>query len=230
MPPGKFDALANLTYLPSAKALILCNIRHWEVTDGIYGGVSYTDQGIQQCWYPSDNAGPASLNDRVGRSLPLLPDVAGYDERDVGRYVESTSATAPEVWIAQNEDKSHSPGVFLAAYMYGPTAQHFSSLSDSERYRFVLDNAGRLHHWLNDGVVRDFKSWSWDDSSSPGGGAYAFFSPGEHGRYQPHLTTPLPEDEPRIFFAGEHVAVLHAWMQGAMQSGMAAAKRVAAAP
>ncbi|MCX4632786.1 NAD(P)/FAD-dependent oxidoreductase [Streptomyces sp. NBC_01443] len=217
MGPNKFEALTNLSYLPSAKALILCNKRHWEIQDGFAGGASFTDLGTQQSWYPSDNAREDAT---VSGDCP----VAAHAETGEPADLIGT-------WLPKDLDRSNEPGAFLAAYMYGPTAQHFASLDPGERRRFVVSNVSRYHKWLKDDdeIILGFEAYSWDDHSSPGGGAYAFFSPGEYGRYQQHLEAPLPADDPRIFFAGEHVAVFHAWMQAAIQSGVAAARRVAEA-
>ncbi|NUK07191.1 FAD-dependent oxidoreductase [Streptomyces lunaelactis] len=215
MPPAKFEALTNISYFPSAKALILCDKRYWELPpDEFAGGASFTDLETQQSWYPSDNAQRDSV--ATGGDIPLPAQPESGAPSDIGG-----------TFIPREQGISQQPGSFLAAYMYGPTAEHFSSLNETERFDAVMKNVSRYHSWLKDRVVRDFRSYSWDDHSSPGGGAYAFFAPGEFTRYQRALEQPIPTEDPRIFFAGEHVAVLHAWMQSAIQSGVAVARRVA---
>ena len=62
----------------------------------------------------------------------------------------------------------------------------------------------------------------WDGEPGTGGGAFAYYAPGEHGRYLEPLCEPHPVSRPRVFFAGEHVSVVHAWIQGAVQSAMQA--------
>ncbi|WP_316779935.1 flavin monoamine oxidase family protein [Streptomyces sasae] len=215
MTSNKYEALTNISYFPSAKALILCDKRHWEFPpDSFAGGATFTDLGTQQSWYPSDNA--RRVTEGNGGDVPNPPQPESGDPGDIGG-----------TFVAEDKKLSEEPGAFLAAYMYGPTAQHFSSLDKGERFDFVIQNVSQYHPWLKwKGAIQGFESYSWDDQSSPGGGAYAFFSPGEFSRYQRLLEQPLPADEPRIFFAGEHVAVLHAWMQSALQSGVAAARRV----
>ncbi|WP_329322427.1 flavin monoamine oxidase family protein [Streptomyces sp. NBC_01262] len=214
MPPAKFEALTNISYFPSAKALILCDKRYWELHDKFAGGASFTDLETQQSWYPSDNAQRDTAT--TGGDIPLPAQHESGVPSDIGG-----------TFIPHREDVSRQPGAFLAAYMYGPTAEHFSSLNETERFDAVMKNVSCYHPWLTERVVRDFKSYSWDDHSSPGGGAYAFFAPGEFSRYQRALEQPIPVGDPRIFFAGEHVAVFHAWMQSAIQSGVAVARRVA---
>lgn len=216
MTVAKQSALTSLTYMPAAKALVLCDKRHWELRDDIAGGSSISDQGNQQSWYPSDNALPDK--DKIS--------TASYDE---------TGAVVDYLYWSPDRSSSglalsNQPGCFLGAYMWGNAAMHFGSLDTSERRRFVLDRVRKYHEWIEPATVLDVETFSWDDVSSPGGGAFACFAPGEHSRYQAALEEPLPENDPRIFFAGEHLAVLHGWMQGALQSGLAAARRVAQLP
>ena len=56
-------------------------------------------------------------------------------------------------------------------------------------------------------------------------GAYAWLRPGDVQRLWPHLATP----EGRGHFAGEHTStwLLHGSMQGALESGIRAAKAIA---
>ena len=109
--------------------------------------------------------------------------------------------------------------------MWGEAAREFGSMNRDERREFVLANVQNYHTWIRDHDDElEVEGFSWDDESSPGGGAFACFAPGEHARYQAVLTGPVPKDRPRIFFAGEHLAVLHGWMQGALQSGRSATR------
>jgi len=215
----------------AAKALIYCAKRYWELPEyerdeygnpaPIFGGQSRTDRGTMQSWYPSDNAISLDAADADELSLAHGILLGDEDDRDIGSR-QSRS------WKAKNPEVSQNPGVFLAAYMYGPSAQHFGSLSNIEREAFVVQCVSRYHPWLrNANHILDMKCYSWDDESSPGGGGWVFFAPNEHARYQAALTEPLPAGEnARIFFAGEYVGVMHAWLQSAMQSGVAAARRV----
>ena len=54
--PEKQTALTGLHYRNAAKILLHLRRRIWERgANPIFGGASYTDRLIQQCWYPSDN-------------------------------------------------------------------------------------------------------------------------------------------------------------------------------
>ena len=57
-------------------------------------------------------------------------------------------------------------------------------------------------------------------------GDYAWFRPGQVSAFLPHLAAP----EGRVHFAGEHTSLYHAWIQGALESGIRAAKEIHEAP
>ncbi len=48
------------------------------------------------------------------------------------------------------------------------------------------------------------------------GGAFALFEPEQ----QTHLHDAIIQPEGRIHFAGEHAALSHRWVQGAIESGL----------
>jgi monoamine oxidase len=130
--------------------------------------------------------------------------------------VELTDA-APSAY-----ERSNSPGVFLAAYLWGTNARRFSSLNDSERDDLICRSVAELHDH-NDEYLEDIIHIAWDAQCNPGGGAFAFFAPGEQDRYQAALCEPLAVDNhPRVFFAGEHVGILQGWLQSSIQTALAA--------
>jgi monoamine oxidase len=70
-------------------------------------------------------------------------------------------------------------------------------------------------------MVRSTASWSWDNHPYAGG-AFAWFSPGQHTTLYRHIVAP----EGRVFFAGEHASLTHTWMQGALESGLRATREM----
>jgi monoamine oxidase len=220
LPARKQEALTNLSYLASGKTIMRCSKRHWEIYDGIFGGNSVTDRPNQQCWYPSDNARKPRDADDGPATFEVIPR-AGVDLLN--------SENVPATRYARSEDISHEPAVFLAAYMWGTNARRFASLSDAERDDLICRCVAELHP-RNEHYLEEIVHISWDAASDPGGGAFAFFAPGEQRRYQRELCAPIPSDEPRVFFAGEHVGVTQGWMQGSIQSAIAAAIDVLESP
>ena len=55
----------------------------------------------------------------------------------------------------------------------------------------------------------------WHDDPYAGG-AFALFEPGQQSLLHEHIIAP----EGRIHFAGEHASLAHAWIQGAIESGL----------
>jgi monoamine oxidase len=209
LPVRQRQAIGGITYASSAKTIVHTTARPWEFKDGIFGGGSFTDLPIQQIWYPSDNARPVDQ-----------ATYAAFTGDSGSPYSE-----APLNWIAQSEERSHAPGTLTASYLWESNARRFLSLPEQDQTDIVLGHAGKLHPGL-DRYVDEIVHWSWDRQSNPGGGAFAYFAPGEHERYQEWLGLPFPAEQPSVFFAGEHLAVAHAWIQGAIQTALQAVLQI----
>jgi len=108
----------------------------------------------------------------------------------------------------------------LASYMLGGVGQRSGAMDPDARIAFVSGEMEKVHPGLLDnleGCVA--KVWPADPWA---GGAGSEYSPGQ-------LTTlcmGLERAEGRVYFAGEHISVCPYWMQGALQSGLRAAKEV----
>ncbi|MFI6644557.1 flavin monoamine oxidase family protein [Streptomyces sp. NPDC050504] len=192
LPGEQRGALRGIHYASSSKTLLHVGRRQWELTDGVYGGGSFTDLPIQQCWYPSDNARPDPAHDR---------------------------------WRPVDADRSHEPAALTGAYLWEANARRFATLPEQDRTRLVLESLERLHPGIAR-TVDDVVHWNWDEQPGIGGGAFAYFAPGQHGRYFARLGAPHPTSRPRVFFAGEQLSVAHAWIQGALQSALTAVRAV----
>jgi monoamine oxidase len=73
-------------------------------------------------------------------------------------------------------------------------------------------------------VIQEFEvgaSVVWDHDEFAGG-AFALFDPGQEVSLFEHIVAP----EGRIHFAGEHTTLTHAWIQGAIESGLRAALEI----
>ncbi|MDQ0466231.1 monoamine oxidase [Caulobacter ginsengisoli] len=214
LPWTKARALNGLSYASAAKTLVHAKRRFWELDDEIFGGGSFSDLPFQQCWYPSDNAAVASEDYR-----------AGY----TGSEAEEESIShAPRLWKGKSSAVSRSPGVLTASYAWETNARRLASLPTNEREMDVLQGIEALHPGRVN-LIDDIVHIAWDDGGSPGGGAFAYFAPGEHYRYQAALTDPHPAVSPRVFFAGEHISVAHAWIQGAIQTALIGVKGILSA-
>jgi monoamine oxidase len=224
----KYEALTNLSYASLAKTIVHCNQRYWEKAPyGIFGGGSFTDLPIQHVWYPSDNSEPdETATQRVGPTDDYAVKSFECQLDDIDGAFE------PRVWKAIDTKKSEKPGVFTAAYMWDANARRFAAMSKDQRDEVVVSSLKKLHKGIEH-VIEDIVHYAWDEETNPGHGAFAFFAPGEQRRYQAALCEPWPSNEDgkaRVFFAGEHVAIMHAWIQSAMQSSLTAVVDVLEAP
>jgi monoamine oxidase len=115
-------------------------------------------------------------------------------------------------------------GVLLASYTWSEDAQRWGSLSPSDRITQALENVAVIHPQVLDCFeVGASKMWHDDDFA---GGAFALFDPGQQTLLHQHIIAP----EGRIHFAGEHASLAHAWIQGAIESGLRSASAIHHAP
>ncbi len=122
----------------------------------------------------------------------------------------------------KSERVSRGPGVMLASYSWGQAARRLASLDHPARAEVTLRHLSRVHPQLREpGMVRETRSWSWDNHPLSGG-AFAWFMPGQHTALYADLISP----EGRIYFAGEHASLTHTWMQGALESGLRATREM----
>jgi monoamine oxidase len=105
-------------------------------------------------------------------------------------------------------------GVILASYTWSEDAQRWGSLSPQDRIEQALENVAQIHPQ----ITQEFEvgdSWMWHDDEFAGG-AFALFDPGQQTLLHEEIIKP----EGRIYFAGEHASLYHAWIQGAIESGL----------
>jgi len=115
-------------------------------------------------------------------------------------------------------------GVLLASYTWSEDAQRWGSLAPHERIVQALENVAVIHPQ----VRREFEvgaSQMWYDDEFAGG-AFALFDPGQQTLLHQQIIAP----EGRIHFAGEHASLAHAWIQGAIESGLRAANEIHVKP
>jgi monoamine oxidase len=111
-------------------------------------------------------------------------------------------------------------GILLASYTWSEDAQRWGSLSPEERIIQALENVACIHPQIREEFeVGTSKMWHDDEFA---GGAFALFDPGQQSLLYEHIIAP----EGRIDFAGEHTSLCHAWIQGAIESGLRAAYEV----
>jgi monoamine oxidase len=111
-------------------------------------------------------------------------------------------------------------GVMLASYTWGEDAQRWGSLSPDDRIGQALEDVSRIHPQAAEQFeVGASKMWHDDEFA---GGAFALFDPGQQTLLHEAIVAP----EGRVHFAGEHASLSHAWIQGAIESGLRTASEV----
>jgi monoamine oxidase len=116
--------------------------------------------------------------------------------------------------------------VLLASYTWGEESLRWSALSEETRLQFAYQNIRELHvdafenEYYSDTKMIAGMSYSWaEDSYSLG--AFAIFPP-----HQEEIFSDIWKEHLGIHFAGEHTSLKHAWIEGAVESGLRAAQEV----
>lgn len=132
----------------------------------------------------------------------------------------SASTDLPVKWVWEPTLTQPGPRGILESYSAGLDARRITAMAAQERIQFALEHVERVYP----GIGEHFEagvSKAWDEDPWARG-AYAFFAPGQMTSLLPHIARP----EGRLHFAGEHASTWLQWMQGALESGMRAAREI----
>ena len=111
-------------------------------------------------------------------------------------------------------------GVLLASYTWGQDALQWGAMDRETRLQEALDDVSRIHPQIHEEFeVGASYAWYGDRWAR---GAFALFDPDQQTALQADIVRP----EGRVHFAGEHCSLYHAWIQGALESGIRAAQEV----
>ena len=108
-------------------------------------------------------------------------------------------------------------GVLLASYTWSEDAQRWGSLSPENRIVQALEDVEQIHPQIR----RSFEAGASQDVARRRvrGRRLRPIRPGQQTLLYDEIIAP----EGRIYFAGEHASLYHAWIQGAIESGLRAA-------
>jgi monoamine oxidase len=117
-------------------------------------------------------------------------------------------------------DPDNNRGVLLASYTWGQDALQWGAMDEETRLEEALDDVAQIHPRIREeyecGASHAWYSDRWAR------GAFAMFAPEQ----QTDLQADIVRTEGRILFAGEHCSLYHAWIQGALESGIRAAQAI----
>ncbi|HEX5872576.1 MAG TPA: FAD-dependent oxidoreductase, partial [Longimicrobium sp.] len=152
------------------------------------------------------------------RNLPS-DEYRGHDSIGGGSV---TDAPNRFIYFPSHRVEGSRGGVVLASYTWADDASRWDSIPAEDRYNVAL--AG-LVDMYGPGIRRYFTGFgatqSWMEDYYAYGEA-AVFTPGQLTTLHPHIPTP----EGLVHFAGEHTSLKHAWIEGAIESGVRAALEI----
>ena len=142
-------------------------------------------------------------------------------EEDDGIYGGGSTSDLPvRATYYPDHGQETGRGVLLASYTWGEDAQRWGSLATYDRIEQAIENLALIHPQIrSEFEAGASKIWHDDEFA---GGAFAFFNPGQQTLLHEAIIAP----EGRIYFAGEHASLSHAWIQGAIESGLHAALEI----
>jgi len=126
-----------------------------------------------------------------------------------------------EMWHPTH-DQPDARGI-LVGYSYERLAREYAALTPKARVARFLGLAEKVHPGARSHCEAGF-SWSWHEQPFQRG-AFLLTLPGEFARF----FEPAGREEARIHFAGEHTSPWPGWVQGALHSGLRAAREASTA-
>jgi monoamine oxidase len=115
-------------------------------------------------------------------------------------------------------------GMLLASYTWDQDAARWGAMDEETRLEEALEDVAKIHPRIRE-VYEVGASHAWTDDRFANG-AFAMFQAGQQTALQADIVRPAG----RIHFAGEHCSLYHAWIQGALESGLRAAQAIHEAP
>lgn len=150
----------------------------------------------------------------------FLPDeYRGHDAIGGGSVSDSPNRF---IYFPSHRPEGSKGGVILASYTWSDDASRWDSIPSEDRYNVALKGLVEIY---GPGIKRFFTGFgatqSWMEDYYAYGEA-AVFTAGQLTTLHPHIPTP----EGLVHFAGEHTSLKHAWIEGAIESGVRAALEI----
>ena len=156
-------AIDSIVYMSTGKIGLQFKRRFWEEDEGIYGGITHTNNQLTQIFYPS------------------------YD------YLGGK-------------------GILIGYYNFNEKAVATGNLTYEQREQLALEKGSMIHPQYRQEFESSF-SVSWHKTKYNMGG-WALYSAQERQTLYKALLQP----DKQVYFAGEHMTWLNAWMAGALES------------
>jgi monoamine oxidase len=131
-----------------------------------------------------------------------------------------TTTDLPMKWVFDHTVNQRGARGILEAQALGEDARRVARMPEADRIEFALSQLEQIFPGIRTEYERG-TSISWDDAPWARG-AFAYFRPGQMLSMLPHVVRP----EGRVHFAGDHTSAWSGWMQGAIESGLRAAREI----
>ena len=142
---------------------------------------------------------------------------------DENPYV-SVTTDLPIMWLFDHTANQPGRRGILEGQAAGPQARRITQMTESDLISFTLEQTEKIFPGIRENFERGAaKCWDEDPWAR---GAFAYFRPGQMQSLLPHIARP----EGRVHFAGEHTSPWPGWMQGALESGLRAAREINETP
>lgn len=212
----KRRAIIELHYDAATKVLLEFNQRWWEFKDKAQWEVELAKVKV--------NIGQEAYS-RLERIWKERDPRANKDEVLVSNYVGGGNVTDNPnrfLYVPSHPVPGSTGGVMLASYSWSDDARRWDSMADNDRYLAALKGMVEIHGWQAAMFYTGKgKTQSWTQSPYAFGEA-AVFTPGQMTSF--HLD--IPKKEGPVYFAGEHVSLKHAWIEGCLETGTRAALEI----
>lgn len=165
---------------------------------------------------------PAHIQPQVGSNVKFLMRVKGEFWKRAKLSPDMLANGAVQMTWHQT-DNQPGAGTCMNAFSGGPAAEEVRSWTPEQRTRRYMETLSPIYKALPSSIVQTrFMDWPGDAWAK---GAYSFPAPGQIMRIGSTLWEGVGG---RLQFAGEHCAyAFTGYMEGALHSGVAAARRIA---
>ena len=134
-----------------------------------------------------------------------------------------TNTDMPMAWFFEHTVNQPGRRGILEAQAVGAAARRLGAMRETERIEFALSQLAQIYPDARQ-HYEQARSYSWDEDPWARG-AFALLPPRADGGIDAAPGRP----EGGVYFAGDHTSRWSGWMQGALESGLRAAREVSQA-
>ncbi len=148
-----------------------------------------------------------------------------WEQDDISGGASFSGGRVRQTYYLPVEGDSADGAALLASYTIGTDADAFDRIPESVRHLVVLQELSKVHpELLRPGMVLDAVSLAWGRYRWSEGAASVRWGLDTAANERQQARAVAPEN--RLFFAGEHCSSTTAWIEGAIESAIDAAREI----